>query len=80
MYVKQPETITYDGKELNVSELNQLCQTLVAIHTKWRNELIDARLEVDKSNAAIRAAEIQLSEAIAAFLNPPEASGETTPE
>ncbi len=69
--IEAPSTITVDGKEYPVSGFSETVQRLVAIHTAWRNDLQAERLDVAKSEAALRALDVELSQAVQAELNPP---------
>jgi hypothetical protein len=69
--IQAPKSITVEGEEHLISKFSQNIQTLVAIHTDWRNELQSERLKVSKTEAAIRALDAELSQAVNAELNPP---------
>src|SRR5277367_6530933 len=71
MKIEAPPTITVDGKEYPVSGFNETVQRLVAIHTAWRNDLQEERLAVAKTEAAIRALDVELSQNVQAAVNPP---------
>src|SRR5271157_3557065 len=71
MQIEAPATITVDGKEYPVSGFNETVQRLVAIHTAWRNDLQEERLAVAKTEAAIRALDVELSQNVQAAVNPP---------
>jgi len=60
MALETPKTITVDGVEHQVADLSVQTQTLVSIHTAWREELQKARLEVAKLEAALRSLEVEL--------------------
>ena len=80
MYAQVPETITLDDKEVALKDLSQKSQSLAFVYTKWQNELIDARLEVDKMTLALKEAEKQLAESVKADLAPKdEAANEAGP-
>ena len=66
--IEAPVTITVDGTEYPVTGFSETVQRLVAIHTEWRNNLQDERLAVAKTEAAIRALDAELSQAVAAEL------------
>lgn len=72
-----PSTITVDGKEYPVSGFGETIQRLVSIHTAWRNDLQKERLDVAKSEAALRALDVELSQAVQAELNPAPAADVT---
>lgn len=83
MYAQVPETITLDDKEVALKDLSAKTQSLAFVYTKWQNELIDARLEVDKLTVALKEAEKQLADSVKADLAPKdEAANEAqvTPE
>ncbi len=71
MQIEAPPTITVDGKEYPVSGFSETVQRLVAIHTAWRNDLQTERLAVAKTEAAIRALDVELSQNVQAAINPP---------
>ncbi len=82
MTITAPTSITIDGVEHPVSGFSETVQRLVDIHTTWRNELATERLNVAKSEAAIRALDTELSQLVAKELNPepaPEGSPDVTP-
>jgi len=66
--IEAPVTITVDGTEYPVNTFSETVQRLVAIHTEWRNDLQNERLAVAKTEAAIRALDAELSQAVAAEL------------
>jgi hypothetical protein len=70
MYAQVPETITIDSKEVAVKDLSAKTQSLAFVYTKWQNELIDARLEVDKMTIALKEAEKQLADSVKEDLTP----------
>ena len=72
MYSNVPETLTFDGVEHKLADLSKKTQSLVFVYTKWQNELVDARLEVDKVTAALREAEAQLTASVKEDLAPKE--------
>lgn len=77
MQIESPKTITVDGVEHEVEKFSDKVKQLVGIHTRWRTELLDARLEVAKTEAAIRSVEAELSQNVAAELNPEVPEAET---
>lgn len=68
--VEAPQTVTIDGQEYPVTQFSQNVQQLIAIHTKWRNELTEERLAVAKTENAIRALDSELAATIAQELQP----------
>lgn len=68
MNIVAPLTLTVDGTEYTVDSFSETVQRLVAIHTKWRNELQDERLQVAKTEAAIRALDVELTQTVATEL------------
>ena len=79
LYAQEQTTLTFNGETRNVSELSPKVQALVAIHTKWKNELVDAKLKVEQVSAAIRALEQEMTAVLSAELAP-DAAKEATPE
>jgi|SRR5579859_1801820 len=83
MKIEAPATITVDGKEYPVSGFNENIQRLVAIHTAWRNDLQEERLALAKTEAAIRALDVELSQNVQAAVAPvppaPVAPADVTP-
>lgn len=70
MKIDAPTNITIDGKEYPVSQFSETVQRLVAIHTEWRNDLATERLAVAKTEAAIRALDAELAQAVQKELAP----------
>ena len=62
--IEAPKSITIDGVEHQVADLPTEVATLVAVHTRWANELADARYEVAKHEAAIRQVEAEIVRAV----------------
>lgn len=62
--IEAPKTVTIDNKEFPVDSFSETVQRLVAIHTEWRNQLAAERLAVAKTEAAIRALDAELSQAV----------------
>jgi len=79
MQIEAPKTITVDGKEFPVDGFSETVQRLVTIHTEWRNDLAKERLAVAKTEAAIRAVDAELAQAVAKELAPPAANDEAAP-
>lgn len=77
--IEAPSTITVDGVEHPVSGFSETVQRLVTIHTSWRNDLQDERLAVAKTEAALRALDAELSQTVAAELNPPAPAADVAP-
>jgi hypothetical protein len=65
MKIEAPTTITIDGAEHAVAGFSDTVQRLVVIHTAWRNDLNTERLAVAKTEAAIRALDAELAQAVA---------------
>lgn len=65
MTFENPKTITIDGTEYDVAGFSETVQRLVTIHTSWRNELAQERLDVAKTEAAIRTLDVELSQTVA---------------
>lgn len=70
--IEAPLTITIDSVEHKVADFSETVQRLVAIHTEWRNQLVEERLAVAKTEAAIRSLDAELSQTVTTELNPPE--------
>lgn len=70
MQIENPVNITIDGTDHPVAGFSEQVQRLVAIHTEWRNQLQTQRLEVAKTEAAIRSLDAELSQLVAKELNP----------
>jgi len=64
------KTITVDNTEYEVEKLSQKAQALVKIYQKWAAEAQDLKLELAKSDAALRDLSREL---IAAVTGEPEA-------
>jgi hypothetical protein len=85
MTFENPKTITIDGAEYDVAGFSETVQRLVTIHTSWRNELAQERLDVAKTEAAIRTLDVELSQTVAKELeamkaqNAPAVVSEETP-
>ena len=71
MNIEAPATITVDGKAQPIAGFPETVQRLVAIHTAWRNDLQTERLAVAKTEAACRALDVELQQAVTAVLKPP---------
>lgn len=76
MTFENPKTITIDGAEHAVDSFSETVQRLVTIHTTWRNELATERLAVAKTEAAIRALDVELSQTVAKELEAKNAPAE----
>lgn len=63
--MSQINTITIDGKEYPLTDFSQQVQTLVGIHSKWSSELQEQRLDVAKTEAALRNLDAELSKLVA---------------
>ena len=59
-----PTTLTIDNVEHQLSDFTPTVQRLVEINTQWRDELVTARLEVAKLEAALRQLESELTQAV----------------
>jgi hypothetical protein len=70
MIIETPKSITIDGAEYPLTQFSETVQRLVGIHTSWRGDLVDERLAVAKTEAAIRAVDAELAGLINAELNP----------
>ena len=77
MNIESPQTLTVDGREYPVAQFSETVQRLVAIHTKWRNDLQEERLNVAKTEAALRALDAELAQTVAAELQA-QTAGEAT--
>ena len=66
--VEAPTTLTIDGTEYQVADFSETVQRLVSIHTEWRGDLIAERLAVAKTEAAIRALDAELTQAVSSEL------------
>jgi hypothetical protein len=80
MTTAAPKSITVDGKEYPIAQFSETVQRLVSIHTSWSTQLVEERLDVAKTEAAIRAVDAELSQLIAAELNPPVAQPDVDAE
>ena len=79
MKIEAPPTITVAGKEYPVSGFSENVQKLVMIHTEWRNDLQEEQLAVAKTQAALRALDAELTQAVQAELNPKPAPAPVAP-
>ena len=70
MIIETPKSITIDGSEYPLTQFSETVQRLVGIHTSWRGNLVDERLAVAKTEAAIRAVDAELAALIKDELNP----------
>lgn len=80
--VEAPKTLTIDGTEYAVTDFSETVQRLVSIHTEWRQDLVKERLAVAKTEAAIRALDVELTQTVAAEIkakNEPEAANDAAP-
>lgn len=77
--IESPKTITIDGVEHTVADLPPAVGALVSVHTRWANELADARYEVAKTEAAIRQVEAEIVRAVKASTEPAEAPAAEAP-
>lgn len=59
-------TITVDGKEYEPAALSESIKKLISIHNKWNADLDDLRMELAKTEAAIRDLSREIIEVIAA--------------
>lgn len=79
MNTESPKTITIDGTEHEVAKFSDKVKQLVAVHTKWRSEQMETRLELAKVEAAIRSIETELVQAVTDELAPKDAPTPATP-
>lgn len=59
-----PSTFTVDGKEYPISSFSEVVQRLATIHTEWRNQLSAEKLDVAKTEAALRQLDAELSQTV----------------
>lgn len=48
------QTITVDGVQYDLTLFSDEVKKLIAIHQNWEQKVVDARLEVARSEAAVR--------------------------
>lgn len=77
MRIEAPVNLTVDGTEYPVANFSPTVQQLVAIHTSWRNDLQTERMKVAKTEAALRAIDAELAQAVAAELASEQSDTET---
>lgn len=63
--MSQINTLTIDGKEYPITDFSQQVQTLVGIHSKWSSDLQEQRLDVAKTEAALRNLDAELAKVVA---------------
>jgi hypothetical protein len=51
---EQAQTITIDGVQHELAKFSTEVQKLVGIHQNWEHKVVEARLEVARSEAAVR--------------------------
>ena len=54
MTEQQGQTITVDGEQYLLAQFSTEVQKLVGIHQNWEHKIVEARLEVARSEAAVR--------------------------
>jgi len=64
--ISMPETITIDGVEHKVEELGVKLKKLLEIHTAWRWTAEDQRLELARTEAALRSLESEIATSVKA--------------
>ena len=67
--IQSPTAITVKDVEYPIADFSETVQRLVAIHTEWRRDLQKERLATAKTEAAIRALDSELSQAVEAELS-----------
>lgn len=80
MTIETPKSVTVDGVEYPLTQFSETVQRLVGIHTSWRSDLVEERLAVAKTEAAIRAVDVELSALINLELNPETVAKEDSVE
>lgn len=54
MAEQQGQTITVDGVQYDLAQFSTEVHKLVGIHQNWEHKIVEARLEVARSEAAVR--------------------------
>lgn len=68
-------TITIAGKTYNEADLSDKTKQLVSIYRKWNQDLMEARLDMSKTEAALRELSREIVESVQVAV---EAPNETT--
>ena len=76
MTITAPLTLNVNDVEYPVGDFSQTVQNLLGIRTEWANDLQQERLAVAKTEAALRALDVELAE----HVNKEIAAAETTVE
>ena len=66
------KTLTIDGVEHEVAKFSESVQNLVVIHAQWSTDLIKERMNVAKTEAALRGLDAELSKLVSEELAPKE--------
>ncbi len=77
-----PASITVEGKEYPLTSFSEVVVRLANIHTEWRNQLSAEKLNVAKTEAALRQLDAELSQNVAKELaekNKPTADAPAAP-
>lgn len=61
MSLTTPSTITLEGREYDIEKFSGKVKHMVGIHTFWKNQLAEQNLEVSKTQAALKALELELA-------------------
>jgi hypothetical protein len=64
------KTLTIDGVEHEVSKFSEAVQNLVIIHSQWSTDLVKERMNVAKTEAALRGLDAELSKLVSEELAP----------
>ncbi len=56
-----PSTITLEGHQYDIERFSDKVKHMVGIHTFWKNQLAEQNLEVSKTQAALKALEMELA-------------------
>lgn len=62
--IEAPINLTIGDNEYPVSSFSETVQRLVEIHTLWRNQLQNQRVELSKTEAALKSLDNELSELV----------------
>lgn len=68
MNIASPAGLTIDGVNYPLEDFSETVQRLVAIRTQWQNELQTERLNVAKTEAAMRSLDVELTQTVSAEL------------
>lgn len=68
MTSSEPQSISLDGIEYSLNNFSSNVKNMVALRSKWTNDLAKAQLEAQKCDYAIKALDVTLANAVSAEL------------